>query len=103
MLAAGQEIGLPILPDINQPNTDGIGISQSTVDRRGRRASSYAAFLKPVESRSNLTIRHGAEVVRELGQFVEQATRAKAPVTIVIEERRNQWAYAVAASGWPFR
>jgi choline dehydrogenase len=64
ILAAGQEIGLPVLSDINQPNTDGIGISQSTVDRRGRRASSYAAFLKPVESRSNLTVRHGVEVKR---------------------------------------
>jgi choline dehydrogenase len=64
VLAAGQEIGLPVLSDINQPNTDGIGISQSTVDRRGRRASSYAAFLKPVESRSNLTVRHGVEVKR---------------------------------------
>lgn len=64
MLAAGQEIGLPVLQDINQPDTDGIGFSQSTIDRRGRRASSYAAFLKPVRSRSNLTVRHGVEVKR---------------------------------------
>lgn len=64
VLAAGEEIGLPALSDVNQPNTDGIGMSQSTVDRRGRRASSYAAFLKPVRSRSNLLIRHGSEVKR---------------------------------------
>ncbi len=63
-LAAGQEIGLPVLQDVNQPGTDGIGYSQSTIDRRGRRGSSYAAFLKPVRSRSNLTIRHGVAVKR---------------------------------------
>lgn len=64
MLAAGEEIGLPVLDDINQPGSEGIGISQSTIDRTGRRGSSYAVFLKPVKARSNLVVRHGAEVAR---------------------------------------
>lgn len=64
LLAAGQEIGLPLLADINQPGTQGVGITQLTVDRKGHRASSYAAFLKSVARRKNLTIRTGVEVKR---------------------------------------
>lgn len=56
IIDAGAEMGLPRLKDINVPNTDGIGYTQSTVDRRGRRASSYRAFLKPAMKRSNLTV-----------------------------------------------
>lgn len=64
LLAAGQEIGLPLLADINQPGTQGIGITQLTVTRNGKRASSYAAFVRPVLGRANLTVRHGVEVKR---------------------------------------
>lgn len=64
MLSAGQEIGLPALQDVNQPSTEGVGLSQFAVDRMGRRASSYAAFVKPVKARSNLIVRHGVEVMR---------------------------------------
>lgn len=64
ILEAGAEVGLPILSDVTQPDTEGIGISQSTVDRHGRRVSSYSAFLKPVEGRPNMTIRHGSEAKR---------------------------------------
>lgn len=64
MLAAGQEIGLPALQDVNQPGTEGIGLSQSTIDRMGRRGSSYTVFVKPVKTRSNLVVRHGVEVKR---------------------------------------
>lgn len=63
-IAAGHEIGLPILEDINEPNTDGIGISQFTVGRHGRRGSSYHTFVKPARSRRNLTHRCNSEVVR---------------------------------------
>lgn len=66
MIAAGQEIGLPALQDINQINTDGIGFSQFTVDRRGHRESSYAAFIKPVAARANLVVRAGSAVTRVL-------------------------------------
>lgn len=52
---AGEQFGLPVLADINTPDTQGIGYTQATVDRRGRRASSYQAFLKPAMRRSNLT------------------------------------------------
>lgn len=64
MISAGEEFGLPFLEDINQPNTDGIGFSQFTVDQNGRRESSYSTFLKPVRSRNNLNIRCNSEVTR---------------------------------------
>lgn len=56
ILQAGEQMGLPRLADINTPNTDGIGYTQSTVDRRGRRSSTRAAFLKRARKRPNLTI-----------------------------------------------
>lgn len=55
-IEAGVEMGLPRLSDINTPGTLGIGYTQASVDRRGRRASSYRAFLKPALSRPNLTV-----------------------------------------------
>lgn len=63
-LLAGQEQGLPFLTDINQPNTDGIGYSQFTINRTGHRGSSYTVFLEPVKSRRNLTILQNTETRR---------------------------------------
>lgn len=56
ILEAGRELGLPVLDDINTPNTEGIGYTQATVDRAGRRASSYRAFLKGAMRRPNLAV-----------------------------------------------
>lgn len=49
-------LGAPWLDDIATPATSGAGRSQYTVDRRGRRASSYTAFVAPVRRRPNLTV-----------------------------------------------
>jgi choline dehydrogenase len=57
LVAACKELGAPWLDDICTPGVSGAGRSQYTVDRRGRRASSYEAFLAPiVRQRPNLTI-----------------------------------------------
>lgn len=56
VVAAAGQLGLPYLADINTPGRDGIGYTQATVDRRGRRASAYRAFLKPAMKRPNLTV-----------------------------------------------
>lgn len=61
--AAGQ-MGVPDLPDINTPGTQGIGYTQTTVNRAGRRHSSYQAFLKPAMRRANLTVMTEATVQR---------------------------------------
>jgi choline dehydrogenase len=63
-IEAGVEMGLRRLDDINTPGTTGIGYSQATVSRRGRRASSYQAFLKPAMHRPNLNVLTDAMVER---------------------------------------
>ncbi|WP_240704810.1 GMC family oxidoreductase [Croceicoccus sediminis] len=62
--AAAGKMGVPTLPDINTPGTQGIGYTQTTVNRRGRRHSSYQAFLKPAMDRPNLTVLTHAMVQR---------------------------------------
>jgi choline dehydrogenase len=55
-IKAGVEMGLRRVEDINMPVGGRIGYTQATVSRRGRRASSYQAFLKPAMKRANLTV-----------------------------------------------
>lgn len=57
-------LGVPWLDDINTPGTQGAGRSQYTVDRKGRRASTAAAFITPAADRPNLRIETGLLVRR---------------------------------------
>jgi len=59
LVAGCKGMGVPWLDDICTPNTPGVGRTQYTVDRRGRRATSYEAFLAQVRGRPNLTILTG--------------------------------------------
>jgi len=57
LLAAGRDMGMPTLSDVNTPGREGLGATQMTVDRSGKRMSAYDAFLRPVlKRRRNLTI-----------------------------------------------
>jgi len=58
--------GMPWLDDITKPDAHGVGRSQYTVDRKGKRETSYKAFVKPVAGRSNLTIATHTAVKRVL-------------------------------------
>jgi choline dehydrogenase len=62
--AAGQA-GLAHNRDFNGERQEGAGYYQLTT-RKGRRASTAAAFLKPIRHRANLTVRTGALVSRVL-------------------------------------
>jgi len=62
--AAFGETGLPWTQDICTPSIQAAGRTQYTVDRRGRRASAYEAFLAPVKTRANLSIVTGCLVKR---------------------------------------
>ncbi|NBC37873.1 glucose-methanol-choline oxidoreductase [Novosphingobium sp. FSY-8] len=62
LFQAGREYGLDVLEDVNDPGRGGIGRSQMTVDRRGKRVTSATAFLAQARKRPNLTIRTGALV-----------------------------------------
>lgn len=63
---AGATLGIDWLDDINTPGRLGLGVTQSTVDRSGRRASAWRAFVQPVRHRAALTVLTGAEVRRLL-------------------------------------
>ena len=64
-LAACVETGLPRNPDFNGAAQEGVGLFQVT-QKNGQRHSTAAAYLKPVLSRPNLTVRTGAHATRIL-------------------------------------
>jgi hypothetical protein len=58
-----------------------------------------ARLLGPLVDEKNpvrilVLIRHGAEYVRELERFMRDVTDMRLPVSIVVEERKNQWTSA---------
>jgi choline dehydrogenase len=62
-IAAGEAVGYPYNDDTNGPDRAGFGPVDLTVGD-GRRSSSSAAYLRPVRSRSNLTVITGAQATR---------------------------------------
>lgn len=62
-IRAGQEIGIPYNPDFNGAQQAGVGFYQLT-QRNRRRSSAAMAYVEPVRSRPNLTVRTGAYVTR---------------------------------------
>jgi choline dehydrogenase len=58
-IAAAAETGIPLNPDFNGATQEGAGFFQTT-SRRGRRASSAVAYLRPAKSRRNLKIETSA-------------------------------------------
>lgn len=64
-IAAGHNLGLPLNGDYNGEKQEGIGRFQFTI-KNGRRHSGYAAFLKPIADRENLTVLTGKRIKRIL-------------------------------------
>lgn len=64
-VASGVEAGYPANPDFNGAEQEGFGRYQFNI-RNGRRWSAAAAYLKPVLSRSNLTVETGSLTQRIL-------------------------------------
>ena len=62
-VAAAEACGWRRNPDFNAQQQEGVGFYQVT-QRRGRRCSTAVAYLRPVQSRANLTIRTGCQVLR---------------------------------------
>lgn len=56
LMAAAKNAGYPLTDDIHAGDEEGVGRIELTIDERGRRASTYAAYLKPAMSRPNLTV-----------------------------------------------
>ncbi len=61
--AAAVAAGFPLTDDFNGDRTDGFGMPDFTI-RRGRRASTAAAYLRPARGRANLSVGTGALVER---------------------------------------
>jgi choline dehydrogenase len=64
-IAAATETGLPLNPDFNGSTQEGAGFFQTTT-RRGRRASTAVAYLRPAKGRNNLRVETSALAQRIL-------------------------------------
>ncbi len=62
-IRAGQELGIPYNPDFNGAQQAGVGFYQLT-QRNRRRSSAAMAYIEPIRSRPNLTVRTSAFVTR---------------------------------------
>jgi choline dehydrogenase len=80
-LEAAVEAGLERSEDVNGPRQDGVDFTQVT-QRRGARASTASAYLRPAARRSNLTVITGAHAAR-----------------LVLEGRRAAGVQYIAAGG----
>src|SRR5271169_1159226 len=58
-IAAAVETGIPLNPDFNGATQEGAGFFQTT-SRRGRRASTAVAYLRPAKTRRNLKVETSA-------------------------------------------
>ena len=58
-IAAAAQSGLPVNPDFNGASQEGAGFFQTTT-RRGRRASTAVAYLRPAKGRRNLQVETAA-------------------------------------------
>ena len=82
LIEACKHIGAPWLTDITEPSVSGAGRTQYTVDRRGKRSSSFEAFVAPVQNRANLHVVTNCAVKR----VVIDGTRATGVVCHVNDE-----------------
>jgi choline dehydrogenase-like flavoprotein len=64
-IAAGEQMGLPRVEDINRPEQEGVGYATSTT-WKGKRQSTAATFLKQAKGRPNLKVMTGVLVDRVL-------------------------------------
>ena len=62
-IEAGVRAGLPRATDLNGASPEGIGLMPYSI-RHGERSSAYEAYLRPVRSRRNLTVRTSAFTLR---------------------------------------
>lgn len=70
--AAARAMGWPLTDDFSGAQTEGVGLTDLNVDRRGRRVSAADAFLQPARGRASLQVETGAQVLR----VVIEGTRA---------------------------
>ena len=62
-IKAAQQFGIPYNPDFNGAKQEGVGFYQLT-QRDGKRSSTATAYVNPVRTRKNLTVRTGVTASR---------------------------------------
>lgn len=62
-IRAATRVGVPHIPELNGAPFEGVSYQQFTI-RKGRRDSTYTAFIKPVLHRRNLTVATNVRVMR---------------------------------------
>jgi choline dehydrogenase len=60
LMQAMRNAGQPVTDDIHAGDQEGASLVELTIDEKGRRASTYEAYLKPAMQRPNLTVLTGA-------------------------------------------
>lgn len=70
-VASASAEGIPLRPDLNDPDNEGVGVARVS-QRRGQRFSVLDGYLRPARRRSNLTVQTGALVTG----IVLEGTRA---------------------------
>lgn len=83
-IAAGEQMGLPRVADLNRSGRDGVGYTTRTI-WKGKRQSSAQAFLKRAKGRPNLRIVTGAVVDKVLFDG-RRATGVRATVSGVAQD-----------------
>jgi choline dehydrogenase len=71
LMQAVANAGYPVTEDIHAGDEEGASLVELTIDEKGRRASTYEAYLKPAMGRPNLAVQTGAltrKVVVENGR-----------------------------------
>jgi choline dehydrogenase len=89
-IAAAAETGIPVNPDFNGASQEGAGFFQTTT-RRGRRASTAVAYLRPARGRKNLHIETSALAHRILfeGRRADAVEYRKAGVLRTARARKE--------------
>jgi choline dehydrogenase-like flavoprotein len=89
-IAAAAETGIPVNPDFNGASQEGAGFFQTTT-RRGRRASTAVAYLRPARGRKNLHIETSALAHRLLfeGRRADAVEYRKAGVLRTARARKE--------------
>ncbi len=60
LMQAIANAGYPVTEDIHTGDEEGASLVELTIDEKGRRASTYEAYLKPAMQRPNLAVQTGA-------------------------------------------
>ena len=93
-VAAGAELGLPVVEDFNGAEREGIGLLQADIDD-GRRHSVVNGYLLPTLDRSNLTVRAGtlvtSIVIKEAEPLPYCASTRMDPWDVSTPGARSSW------------